>query len=320
MCGCFFISENGYGQQSTLSIPSSVADKLIYTHELPDSTVCDNTRLSVAYRHLFKTHPAQNDPWEDLIILQIGNHTIKQFSGWSYQIDSALTVRNKFGLQGNWMGADEAQRKFDHIKQTLPFIPLGQLWFNTTCDGKKYSSQHTEIVRAINSKHLTIYQPAPFSDKNGRGFVYSDPVEQTWKIEHSEGKDICGYVCYKATTEFRGRCYTAWYTPGIPISAGPYKFYGLPGLILAISDDEGFFSWECISLNIRKRPVFICKYKFQKTTRNKYRTWERALHSDPGQFFISEGINVGIYDIRQKKRLTPAEYNWTIPYNPIELK
>lgn len=47
---------------------------------------------------------------------------------------------------------------------------------------------------------------------------------------------ILDYKCIKATTRFRGRDYTAWVTKELPINDGPWKFYGLPGLILQIED------------------------------------------------------------------------------------
>ena len=44
------------------------------------------------------------------------------------------------------------------------------------------------------------------------------------------------YTCKKATTHFRGRDYIAWFTTDIPIVAGPWKFNGLPGLVIDIED------------------------------------------------------------------------------------
>lgn len=58
-----------------------------------------------------------------------------------------------------------------------------------------------------------------------------------WKLVN-EKKDIAGYNCRKAETKFAGRNYTAWYSEEIPMSDGPYKFQGLPGLILEITDDK----------------------------------------------------------------------------------
>lgn len=61
--------------------------------------------------------------------------------------------------------------------------------------------------------------------------------EIKWNILE-ETRMIQNYLCLKAITEFRGRKYTAWFTPDLPIAEGPWKFKGLPGLILSIYDDE----------------------------------------------------------------------------------
>lgn len=53
-----------------------------------------------------------------------------------------------------------------------------------------------------------------------------------------EYKQIGNFNVQKATTSFRGRNYVAWFAPEIPISIGPWKFHGLPGLIIEIKDEE----------------------------------------------------------------------------------
>lgn len=69
----------------------------------------------------------------------------------------------------------------------------------------------------------------------------------TWEINKNERKKINNLICYKATTIFRGSNITAYYTSEIPIDAGPFKFKGLPGLILEIynTDKKGSkYSWK----------------------------------------------------------------------------
>lgn len=45
-------------------------------------------------------------------------------------------------------------------------------------------------------------------------------------------------------TEIFGRKWTAWFTAEIPIQDGPYKFHGLPGLIVKIEDEAKSHSFE----------------------------------------------------------------------------
>lgn len=61
-----------------------------------------------------------------------------------------------------------------------------------------------------------------------------------WKVANDK-KKIGEFEVSKATTKYGGRNWTAWYCPDIPLPYGPYIFYGLPGLILEIYDDEENF-------------------------------------------------------------------------------
>lgn len=59
-----------------------------------------------------------------------------------------------------------------------------------------------------------------------------------WKIS-TEKKKIGEFQTQKATTDFAGRKWVAWFTTDVPIQDGPYKFSGLPGLIVEIADETG---------------------------------------------------------------------------------
>lgn len=58
-----------------------------------------------------------------------------------------------------------------------------------------------------------------------------------WKIS-PDTASFAGLHCQKATTHFKGRDYTAWFCPDIPIQGGPWKLSGLPGLILEAYDTK----------------------------------------------------------------------------------
>ena len=54
----------------------------------------------------------------------------------------------------------------------------------------------------------------------------------------------------KATTILDGDEITAWFTPEIPVPAGPADYYGLPGLVLAVERlDETIFLATSVDLN-----------------------------------------------------------------------
>lgn len=72
---------------------------------------------------------------------------------------------------------------------------------------------------------------------------YNEDLKFNWKIENDKQK-IGTYDAQKATTEYGGRKWTAWFSTELPFQDGPYKFYGLPGLIVKIEDEGQNYSWE----------------------------------------------------------------------------
>jgi GLPGLI family protein len=62
-------------------------------------------------------------------------------------------------------------------------------------------------------------------------------IKFNWKLERGD-TTILNYMCNKATVNFGGRCFVAWYCVDMPIMAAPYKFHGLPGLVMSVYDTE----------------------------------------------------------------------------------
>lgn len=66
-----------------------------------------------------------------------------------------------------------------------------------------------------------------------------------WKLS-KETKAYQNLSLQKATTNFGGRKWEAWFTKEFPFSEGPYKFQGLPGLIILLKDDKGQYNFSFI--------------------------------------------------------------------------
>jgi GLPGLI family protein len=71
-----------------------------------------------------------------------------------------------------------------------------------------------------------------------------------WKIIEKT-KNILGFTCQLATTSFRGRNYKAWFTSELPVG-GPWKYDGLPGMILLIETEAPYLSFEAVSIKSHK--------------------------------------------------------------------
>lgn len=74
----------------------------------------------------------------------------------------------------------------------------------------------------------------------GQNVVVNDKPLFNWAIT-GKTKEILGYICQEATMHFRSRDYIAYFTVKLPINAGPWKFRGLPGLILEVKSLDGTF-------------------------------------------------------------------------------
>lgn len=66
-------------------------------------------------------------------------------------------------------------------------------------------------------------------------YKVNDQRKMDWKILPEKEK-IGELNTQKAKTDFAGRQWTAWFVPDLPIQDGPYKFHGLPGMIIKIED------------------------------------------------------------------------------------
>ena len=108
-------------------------------------------------------------------------------------------------------------------------------------------------------------------------------VKMDWKI-FSEKKKIGEWNVQKAETNFAGRHWIAWFSNDIPIQDGPYKFYGLPGLIVKIEDQSGFHKMELkgISKNVLDRDILAFESeKLIVVEFKKYKTLYKNYRKDP---------------------------------------
>ncbi len=101
------------------------------------------------------------------------------------------------------------------------------------------------------NNHKVLYTDNLFKNN----YLVDDELpEIKWELSN-EKREIENLICYKATTKFRGRTWTAWYHPDIPINYGPWKFYGLPGLIVEIKDDSNRFAFALTEYALNSKNV-----------------------------------------------------------------
>ncbi|MBV8326956.1 GLPGLI family protein [Chryseobacterium sp.] len=85
----------------------------------------------------------------------------------------------------------------------------------------------------------------------GKQIYYQEDRPLKWEITNDMEKQN-GYQAQKAVANFGGRVWTAWFTKDINVSDGPYKFSGLPGLIVRLEDDKGDYRFDLVKKIIVK--------------------------------------------------------------------
>jgi GLPGLI family protein len=94
-----------------------------------------------------------------------------------------------------------------------------------------------------------------------------------WKLTN-ETKQIGRFKSFKATSVFRGRSYSAWYTTEIALYLGPWKFSGLPGLILEVYDEakEFWIKFESVQIPSTTNNLIVPPINGEKITFDAYKT------------------------------------------------
>lgn len=270
----FFISNFFHGQE--LLVPnnfSMVAPKY-------SSKFLSKSNLNVYYDVAFLRNSQASKITSDLCILQIGNNYSKFIDNNSLKKDSLF---NLYSTKKSIGGTD--------IGNLLKFK---QLWKRI-------------VIKEYDHKNITIQNEVKLR------YQYEEPFfDFKWKLSN-ESKEILGFNCKKATTHFRGRNYTAFYTENIPIIDGPDIFSGLPGLILEVYDDQNNFHFTAKAVSKTPMEIYIRNEDdILFVNREKFLQIEKSYYDNPS-FFHGRAYNED-GSLLENKRVK------SIPYNRMELE
>lgn len=212
--------------------------------------------------------------------------------------------------------ANKEQAKFyspkTEYKDSLESTPQGRVVSRQLLNDavKRYSETKDEsamkavvyqtflyIFRSTPDNTMTVYDRAGSLEYG----YYTEPLgEIQWEISDST-KSVLGYDCIKATANYHGRDWTAWFAPDIPLQEGPWKLTGLPGLILEASESTGQHSFVATGLEATNQEIVpIYPYQqYDKMSRiemlrqlRNYRDHGRAIDA------AATGLNLGPDHIR----------------------
>jgi len=215
---------------------------LVYTGAGAQTTKqLEELRYSLIYKLTLQKDTTSSLKYTEMTILRVGD-TEHQFLVYPYhQVDSVKSTKPNENTKGS------------DISEYLSFFnhpPL--INYKIYKDVKKLRYKHMESI---------VYTR----------YSYYESLRINWKIESTKDT-IHGYLCQKATTHFAGRNYVAWFTMDLPLQAAPYKFDGLPGVIVKVSDTQGHYTFELVSLykSTRKEYLYKQDHGARKVTRAEF--------------------------------------------------
>ena len=186
-------------------------------------------------------------------------------------------------------------------------------WFQVS---SKFKTNSDYIIIDINNKSL--YDKKFYS---ATSYYYEEPLpEFEWRVNDEISDTIIGYPCKTAECFFRGRHWKVWFSEDLPMPYGPWKFHGLPGMILKAEDISGAHKF--VAEEIIDNKCQICKYL--KEPINYFRTTrERDLeeHEDYAKNAAAMLVQMGMLSNPVDKDGNPLPLpNRRLLYNPLELE
>lgn len=172
-------------------------------------------------------------------------YSVEQPNLSSYKVFATLLAKSEVSLYTLYLNDVKHANTYNDIIETVgeDGIPIFT---------KNYFAETGDIGLTLMKKsNDTIKQAYQYYGENV--IINDTSAKFEWEILE-DTKQINSFKCFKAVTQFRGREFTAWFTNDIPISFGPNKFHGLPGLILSVYDKEESFQWHA---TLVKYPISI---------------------------------------------------------------
>ena len=277
-----------------------------------DSILVDTSLLSVRYKACYWLYPGGSPTWH-ITILHVGvSHSLFY--------DFASHIKNRYAYiqlakmdslgPGHGVGVELEELKRERAEQMAPYGDLGGI--GSFFYRSVMSDYRTGIFKVAIPD---IWAPSQAGFSYSLAHIYEEEVPALeWEMTGEHGT-VASFECQKAECDFRGRRWEAWFTPEIPVSEGPWKLKGLPGLILYARDTTGQYSFETVSVTDSPEPFYDYVYEHEsRTTYRKFKRYERSCFRWPKSF--KEETTVYIVT---GKGIEEADYrNWRMPYYPME--
>lgn len=250
------------------------------------SQIKDTIDYKITYELEFKELKNSELRQKENMFLFISKNHSKFISEGKYKIDSLMALNNLKQLSFSEFMRNMPKTKFDFF--TIHVLGSNKILF------------HQKILKD--------------------NFLYEETIDHHW-TSHKDTKQILGYDCKKATVNYQGRNYTAWYSIDIPISSGPYKFFGLPGLIFEIYDSkkEYHFLIEGIESTSNEHTLNFNPKNYIQVSKKDFEKTKAKMNENPLKMLEQSGISISFTNELQKKSLIDSNKEKIKNNNPIEL-
>lgn len=151
---------------------------------------------------------------------------------------------------------------------------------------------HLYVFTELGEGKVAVYDK--YGDEQG---YYTEPIEeQAWIICGDSVKTVLGYDCVMAECDYHGRHWKAWFAPEIPMPFGPWKFRGLPGLVLK-AEAEGGFGFEASGIENTDRTITPMYFRddYPKVDRKKALNNAEYFKNNEESILNAQGQRVKIY-------------------------
>ncbi len=195
----------------------------------------------------------------------------------------------KDSLESTPSGRAKAKQLFDAAVKAY-----GQSRDESAMDAVVYHSR-LYVLKDYAKSVSTIYDQAGM----GECGYYDEPFSEIdWVIAKDSTKTILDYQCIMATADYHGRKWTVWFTPEIPMQDGPWKFCGLPGLVLEASEPSDQHRFTVTGIETSTQPIFpIFNTEYQKMDRiDMLRALRHYRENTNAMFKAATGTELGGVD------------------------
>jgi GLPGLI family protein len=123
-------------------------------------------------------------------------------------------------------------------------------------------------------------------------FSYEPSSRIVWQLGTSK-KKIGEFECQNAFCYIGKRKFEAWFTNSIYVNEGPYRFKGLPGLIVEVYDEKKYFHFSLVGIKNSETPITY-KVKATETNEEKFLKLRKDFYKDPvgqSQIYIGRPVS-----------------------------